>query len=313
MSSAFSTDKPVLVTGAAGLVGRQLVHRLKALGRPVLAVDRLASVTREGVQIQACDLGDIHGLHAVARDGIDSIVHCGAFSGPMVARDTPYSMVQVNIVGTANMLELARVHAARRFVYCSSTSAYGVVETGPVSEDTLLRPGSLYGASKVSSEYITTAYAQQYGVSATSIRLSWVYGPGRTTDCVIRSMIEDALAGRPTRLAFGADFPRQFIHVEDAAEGLLKALDAPVLPRTTYNVTGDRHVTLEDVAQMVRRLFVHADIELQPGPDPVDEFQASFSIEAARRDLGYTPVISLEEGIGAYAAWIEAHRQEQQA
>ncbi|WP_296185724.1 NAD-dependent epimerase/dehydratase family protein [Pseudomonas sp. UBA1879] len=311
MSSAFSSDKPVLVTGAAGLVGRQLVHRLKALGRPVLAVDRLACVTQQGVQIQACDLGDIHGLHAIARDGIDSIVHCGAFSGPMVARDTPYSMVQVNVVGTANVLELARVHAARRFVYCSSTSAYGVVDSGPVPEDVPLKPASLYGASKVASEYITTAYAQQYGVSATSIRLSWVYGPGRTTDCVIRTLIEDALAGRATRMAFGADFPRQFIHVEDAADGLIKALDAPVLPRTTYNVTGDSRVTLEDVAHVVRGLFANADIELQPGPDPVDEHQAKFSIEAARRDLNYAPCISLEEGIGAYAAWIMANRQEQ--
>lgn len=306
MNFDHSITKPVLVTGAAGLVGRQVVRRLAEQGRPVLALDRLASITAEGIKITACDLGDIHCLHAIAMGGIDSIVHCGAFSGPMVARDLPYSMVQVNIVGTANVLELARVHGVRRFVYCSSTSVYGAVESGPVCEDVLLKPASLYGASKVSSEYITTAYAEQYGLSAVSVRLSWVYGPGRTTDCVIRTMIEDALDKRSTRMPFGSDFPRQFIHVEDAVQGLLCALDAPVLPRTTYNVTGDTRVTLEEVAQVVREIFPDADIALQPGPDPVDELQQKFSIEAACRDLGYEPRLSLDDGIKAYARWLES-------
>lgn len=299
-------EKPIVVTGAAGLVGRRLVRLLVEQGRPVLALDRVASVTPEGVTIIECDLGDIHRLHAIAKDGIDSVVHCGAFSGPMVARDVPYSMVQVNIVGTANVLELARIHAARRFVYCSSTSAYGVVESGPVSEDVPLKPASLYGASKVASEYITTAYAQQYGLSAACVRLSWVYGPGRTTDCVIRTMIENALVNRPTHMSFGFDFPRQFIQVDDAVQGLLKALDAPGIPRATYNVTGGTRVTLEEVAQVVRNIFSGADIKLQLGPDPVDEYQAQFSIDAARRDLGYEPKISLDEGIRAYARWIES-------
>ncbi|QRF61312.1 NAD(P)-dependent oxidoreductase [Variovorax paradoxus] len=304
-----TNTKPVLVTGAAGLVGRTLARRLAEQRRAFIALDRSASVTEDGIEIVGCDLGDVHRMYALTREGIDSVVHCGAFSGPMVARDTPHAMVQVNIVGTANMLELARVHEARRFVYCSSTSAYGVVRSAaPVAEDGLLQPASLYGASKVASEYITTAYAQQYGLSAASVRLSWVYGPGRTTDCVVRTMIEDALAARPTRMAFGSDFPRQFIHVDDAVDGLLEALDAESLPRTTYNVTGNTRVTLGELAQLVRHVFPTADIVLQPGPDPVDEFQEQFSIEAARRDLGYEPRVSLEQGIRSYAEWIEARR-----
>jgi nucleoside-diphosphate-sugar epimerase len=229
----------------------------------------------------------------------------------MVARDSPYSMVQVNIVGTANMLEVARVHKARRFVYCSSTSAYGVVTQGEeIREDALLQPGSLYGASKVASEYIVTSYAKQYGVSGVSVRLSWVYGPRRTTECVIRTMIEDAQASRPTRMAFGLDFPRQFIHVEDAIQGLMLALDADELPSHVYNVTGDSRITLGEVAGLVKAVHANADIELQSGNDPVDEFQAKFSIEAARRDLGYSPKIGLSEGIRSYSQWLAAQRGE---
>ena len=127
-----SVQKPILITGAAGLVGSTLAERLVKAGRPVIALDRYVQTLPSGVAVQACDLGDIHRLHAIAKDGIEAIIHCGAYSGPMVARDSPYSMVQVNIVGTANMLELARVHSVRRFIYCSSTSAYGKVDDSDV-------------------------------------------------------------------------------------------------------------------------------------------------------------------------------------
>jgi UDP-glucuronate 4-epimerase len=155
----------------------------------VIAVDRQAGSDTFGRVIE-CDLGDVHRVHA--RDGICGVIHCGAHSGPMAARDNPYSMVQVNIVGTANVLEVARVHKTTRFVYCSSTSAYGPTPPGPVPEDVTMRPSTVYGASKVASEQLISTYPSQYGLNGTSPRLSWVYGPRRTTDCVIRTMIADS-------------------------------------------------------------------------------------------------------------------------
>ncbi|MDH6186724.1 NAD(P)-dependent oxidoreductase [Polaromonas sp. CG_23.6] len=294
-----------MVTGAAGLVGSSVARRLLNAGAEVVAVDRVGAENLEGVQVIACDLGDIHRLHQLAGEQLDGVIHCGAFSGPMVARDQPYSMVQVNVVGTANMLELARIHRARRFVYCSSTSVYGQTQAGPVIEETLLRPASLYGASKVASEYLVDAYAHQYGLDGVSIRLSWVYGPRRSTDCVIRTMIEDAQSGRPTRMAFGKDFPRQYIHVDDAVSGLLLAYETQSLARRSYNVTGGTRVTLEDVAEIVRKIFPAADIALQPGADPVDEIQHEFDISSAGTDLGYSPMLKLEDGLRHYANWLD--------
>jgi len=298
------TGKAVLVTGAAGLVGNAVRRRLEAAGRPVVAVDRVAQ-SADGQPIIPCDVTDIHRLHAVVADhDIDAIVHCGAFSGPMVARDNPYQMVQVNIVGTANMLELARIHRMRRMVFCSSTSAYGNTPEGPVPEDVALYPTSVYGGSKAASEQLVWTYFRQFGVDAVALRLSWVYGPGRTTDCIIRTMIEDALAGRPTRVPFGADFHRQFIHVEDAVAALILALDAGTLPRRIYTVTGDTYLTLGEIGDVVKKVLPQADIALEPGPDPVDEVHRRFDIAAARRDLGYAPALDLEQGIRSYAGWI---------
>jgi UDP-glucuronate 4-epimerase len=299
--------RPTLITGAAGLLGLAVARLLSSRGDEIIAVDRVAQEDLEGIRIQQCDLTDLNRMHELTLGGIGAVIHCGAYSGPMVARDQPYSMVTVNVLGTANALEVARIHSADRFVFCSSANAYGAVESDePVTEDALPHPPSLYAASKIASEQLITAYADQYGVSGLSLRLGWVYGPRRTTDCVIRTMLEGALEDRPVRMPFGADFFRQFIHVDDAARALVHALDAEAPAASVYNVTGDSYTTLEEVAAIVRRSFPDADISLADGPDPLDIRQTRFDTSAARRDLGFTPSVPLEDGIPAYADWLRA-------
>ena len=300
------TDGCVLVTGAAGLVGNAVRAKLEKAGRPVVAIDRIGGKV-EGRDVIECDVTDIHGLHNLARrNEISGIVHCGAFSGPMVAADSPAQMVQVNIVGTANILELSRIIKGTRVVFCSSTSAYGPTPPGPVPEDVALKPSSVYGASKAASEHLVHSYRQQHDVDGVSLRLSWIYGPRRTTDCTIRTMITDALAGRPTRLPFGRDFPRQYIHIDDASDALVMALDKRRLPRSNYTVTGGTWMTLGEIAGVVRKVMPAADIKVADGPDPVDDRQERFDISAAARDLGYRPNVSLENGIRAYRDWLAA-------
>lgn len=297
----------VLVTGAAGLVGNAVRVVLEKADRRVVAVDRMGTSAGDRKVIE-CDVTDIHGLHNIARrNDITGIIHCGAFSGPMVAADSPAQMVQVNIVGTANILELARIVGGTRVVFCSSTSAYGPTPPGPVPENVALKPSTVYGASKAASEHLVHSYAQQHGVDGVSLRLSWIYGPRRTTPCTIRTMITDALEKRPTRLPFGRDFPRQYIHIDDASKALVSALDKPHLPRSTYTVTGGTWMTLGEIAGVVRKVMPAADIEVADGPDPVDDRQERFDISAAARDLGYRPSVSLEDGIRTYCEWLEAH------
>lgn len=298
-----SDSRPILVTGASGLLGEAVAARLAARGDAVLAID-VAEAPDARVPVVVCDVTDTLGLRELTAGGVSAVVHCGAFSGPMVARDRPDSMVQVNIVGTANVLEIARIHRAKRFVFASSTTVYGETGPAPVKEETPPRVASLYAASKVASEQLVTAYAAQYGVSGVSLRLSWVYGPRRMTDCVIRDMIMDAQAGRATRMTFGRDFARQFIHVDDAARALVLALDAPEVPRPVLNVTGGTRVTLGDIGRLVAATVPGADIELAPGPDPVDQNQERVDIAAAAEDLGYVPTVTLEAGVRSYAAWL---------
>ncbi len=296
----------ILVTGAAGLIGRAVCDHLQGEGERVIATDLVAGSGGQPGLLLA-DLTDIHRLHAITADGpVHGIIHCGAFSGPMVGIDNPYRLVAVNVMGTVNLLELARIRQCPRIVCCSSTSAYGHTPAGPVTEDVVMAPSCVYVATKAAIEPLIQGYARQHGVDGVALRLSWIYGPGRTTDCVIRTMITDALQGRSTRLAWGLDFPRQYLHVVDAARALVLALRAPALPRRTYTITGERFLTLGGLAGIVRQLLPGAAIALAPGPDPLDDLQAEFDTSAARRDLGFEPAIGLEQGIAGYADWLRA-------
>jgi UDP-glucuronate 4-epimerase len=113
-----------LVTGAAGLIGSSVLAKLRAQGRRALGVD-LAPKPQQS-DVERADLIDIHRLHMIARNaGVTAIIHYGAVSGPMVMIENPYGIIQANVMGTANILEFARIHRMRRVVFCSSASAYG--------------------------------------------------------------------------------------------------------------------------------------------------------------------------------------------
>ena len=294
----------VLVTGAIGLIGNAVRRRLEDRGTPVIAIDRMAA-TIDGRAVLECDVTDVHGLHALGRRyPIGGIVHCGAFSGPMVSPDHPIQMIRVNIGGAGNIGELARILGGVRVVFASTATAYGLTPPGPVPEATVLVPDSMYGASKAAAEHVMNAYKLQFGVDTVSLRITWVYGPRRSTACLIREMVTDAAAGRPTRIPYGRDFPRQYGHIDDVAGAMIAALDRPDLPQQAYNISGGSWITLGEVAETVMRVIPGARVEVAPGDDPGDMRQERFDISAAARDLGYVPRISLEDGLRSYQAWL---------
>lgn len=305
MNGTQQTQGPaVLVTGAAGFIGRAVCGRLAARGTPLLATDCVSDESAGAVTL--CDLTDIHRLYAITEGReIAGIIHCGAVSGPMLARDNPRALVETNVTGTANVLELARVRGVSRFVLASSAAAFGQTPPGPVPETVLSRPTTVYGGCKLAAESLVGAYAVQCGLDAVSLRLSWVYGPARRTSCVIRTMLEDMLRNRPTHFPFGQDFPRQFVYIDDAAAALVAAFDRPQLPQPIYTITGGEYVTLGELSHIVTKLFPHAQIDLDAGAAPEDDVQQVFDISAAARDLGYRPEVGLREGVRRYAAWLD--------
>ncbi|MGM0928855.1 MAG: NAD-dependent epimerase/dehydratase family protein [Actinomycetota bacterium] len=286
----------ILLTGAAGFVGRAVARKLRSDGLDYVAIDQSAGVI-DGHEIVDCDVRDVHRLHHLAsRHGFDAIAHCAGYSGPMLGQDNPAAVIAANVGGTANLLEVARVHSIDHFVFCSSVSAVGPT-SAPTTEEVVPHPTTVYGATKAASEDLIAAYQQTIGITAVSLRLAAVWGPERTTACALGTMIKDAVEGRETMFDSGSEFPTQYLHVEDAAQAILLALNATGLRQVVYNINGGQFMTFAAVAGQVRSVLPEARITLGPGGDPHYDWQEQFKIDAARQDLGFEPQISLREGI----------------
>jgi len=304
------SESATLITGVNGLIGHALAHRLAAGGRPVVGMDR--GVAFDGVgefPVVEAELADVHRLYATLRKyDISQIVHCGGISGPMLARDNPHHIFRTNVGGTLDILEAARLCSVHRVIFTSSISAYGDQgHDAAVREDSRLLGSDAYGASKVCGEVLLRAYAN-YGVEGVALRLSSVYGPRRTTECLIGQMIRDCLAGRTTRLPHSSEECRQFIYVDDAVSAIVLALDIENLPYSAYNVSGMSPVTLEQVADTVRSILPDTRVEFGNGHRCSGNTVGPLDLTAAQRDLGYHPEVTLRDGIVAYTNWLRQAR-----
>lgn len=300
-------DRAVLVTGAAGFIGRRVGTLLHEAGRPVVGTDVVAPRPVLPFEFHVADARDVARHADVLARGCDAVVHCGGISGPMVMQDNPAELLDINIRGTTQLLSLASTFGVRRFVCLSSVSAYGDTPGADVvTEDRLFRASSFYGTSKAATDLIVQSYAASGGLSAVALRLGWVYGPGRTTDALIQSIVRSA-RGAPFRLRSGRDHLVQFVHVEDVASAVVAALDVPAAPQVAYNVNGAEAVTVGEVRDMIAAQLPEVDAEIGPGLLEGTDVQGVMSIEAAARDLGWRPAIAFDRGLRDYVDWLRDH------
>ncbi|NKB57443.1 MAG: NAD-dependent epimerase/dehydratase family protein [Alphaproteobacteria bacterium] len=300
----------ILITGASGLVGFPLSRLLVARGDRVVALDPAPlPESIDGINHIQQGFGGYDSIYALLEThGITKIVHAGGISGPMLANDAPQRITAANLRSTIDLAEAAYRTNISRFVYCSSGSAYGETPVSPVREDTAFRPTSLYGATKAASDLILMAYRNDYGVDAIGLRYSTVYGPRRATDCAIRTMIEDAIAGRPTRLHQGAGRRWPYVYVDDVVTATVAALDAPPTTQYAYNVAGPDYPSMAQIAELVWSEFRNADIEIKGSPD--DPVRGQFDLSAAERDLNWTPRWTIEAGVASYIDWLRENAVE---
>lgn len=299
---AMRRPRRILVTGSSGFIGLPAAEALAADGYHVVGLD-LAPPDAPTVSFETV-VGDFSDLALVERfltaRQIDTVVHAGGISGPMLARDAPFTICRANVIGTMNFLEAARITDLERFVYCSSASAYGDTPPPPVSDDPPLRATDIYSASKGAADLMLRAYREQHGLDAISLRISNGYGPRRRTRCVLRQMIRDALDGVPTHLDWGRGYGRAYLYVADAVRAIVAAVKVERAAQWSYNVAGAEFRMMEDIAQIVARQLPGARITLEPGIDVLGYRREQLDISAAARDLGWTPAFDLERGIAAY-------------
>lgn len=303
------TTGTVLVTGIGGLIGNAFAAMLVRHGHKVIGMDREA---RPGLPypVLTHDLPDPQRWHeAIVRHGVTRVVHAGGISGPMVLRDAPARVCEINLDGLTGLLEAARIHRLQRVVWFSSINAYGEQrELSPVAEEAPLNPTTVYGATKAAGDALINAYFAEHGVDAVSLRVASCYGPGRTTACLIRTLVEDGLAGRVTTVREDPGITRQHVFVDDVLGGIYGALTTRSLAQRTYNLGPGVAQSLDEIVDEVRHAVAGVQVQTSPTAGLAwNTFRVGpLRIDAARRDLGFEPRTRIRDGAAQVLEWVKS-------
>ena len=308
--------KTYLVTGGAGFIGSHLCGVLVAGGNRVLALDDLSTGDRGNLAaLEASPRFALHVGSVRDRDAIaplaaeaDAIFHLAAAVGVRLVVESPVRTVETNVLGTANVLELA---AARRIpvLLASSSEVYGKSPNVPFAEDDDLVFGSTrvgrwsYGCSKALDEFLTLAYARERGLPAVVVRLFNTTGPRQTGryGMVLPRFVRQALAGEPITVYGDGSQRRCFCFVEDVVDALVRLIEHPGATGSVTNVGSDEEVTIGDLAERVRRSAGSSSrIELVPYEQAWDEQFEDMQrrvpdLSRVRNLIGFQAVTRLDE------------------
>ena len=315
------TRNGILVTGGTGLVGVYAVAMLLEKGeRPVVydvkLNDRLlqaVGVDVKSVGLVQGDILDLPRLSSVIREhGIDRVIHLAASLGEEVQR-RPYSGVRLNVLGTLNVLEAARLEGISRVIYGSSGSAYlGSVnkETKKIDETIPLNPPSLYAATKASSELLGRAYEQRFGFEFVCVRyVGGLYGPSpvalkSTREQAIGAMVRAALKGQAASIQWPYS-ASELVYGKDAAKGTVLACLKDSLRDHLFHIGSGELISGEDILRALKKKFTNVKITLEnkgKTPLPHPELQILNDNSRSRNQLDYEPSYPLEKALDDYAA-----------
>ncbi len=312
----------VLVTGGAGFLGAYTVAALEAAGHTAFAYDiappppdLLSVAPALAARFRAGQIGDLARLFEVCRaEKIDAMVHAAGLVGLEPSLAQPLAFYQTNIMGLVHACEAARQLGMRKLVAISSNAAYHqggdkLAETDPPFSITAANPAGHYGTSKMAGEAIGMAYAHFQELDFVALRVTAIYGFGMRSPMYVKTMVENAVRALPTRFATGGPMKRDYTHVLDCGDAIVRALNAPRNEpgaQRVLNVSAGAAHTAAEVAGIVRKVVPGADIEIGDALTPLEaenvKMRAPLDIAAAKRVLGWSPRWPLEQGVREYAA-----------
>lgn len=312
--------KNFLVTGGAGFIGSHLVDRLLATSAEnVTVVDDFndfydPSIKQNNTQdhlkdprysINKIDIRDRATLEQVFKGkNFDCVVHLAARAGVRPSLSEPQLYTETNINGTLNLLELARQHNIKQFVFGSSSSVYGINAKVPFSEDDPIRqPISPYAATKGAGELLCHTYSHLYGLRCVCLRFFTVYGPRQRPDLAIHKFAKLISAGKPIPVFGDGTTRRDYTYVDDIIDGVMAAIGYDKTSYEVFNLGESRTVELNELISLLEKdLDTHAIIDRQSS-QPGDVPQTFADISKARALLGYDPKTQIEEGLHRFVEW----------
>ena len=319
--NVFWQDRPVLVTGAGGFIGRHLTECLVNTGARVRAFVRYNSRADSGllkqlapeildqIEIVAGDLRDQHAVsQAVAERAC--VFHLGALIAIPYSYQHPREVAETNLIGTLNILQACREHQIQRLVHISSSEVYGTARSVPIDECHPLQAQSPYSASKIGADKLAESFYCSFGLPVVTIRPFNTYGPWQSTRAVIPTIITQALSQDVICLG-NLEARRDFTYVTDTVNGMMRGGQVAGIEGQVLNLGTGEDISIGELTQIViEQIGRPIKIEVDPNrlrPEKSEVRRLLSNYGKAQQLLSWQPQVSFEQGVKQTIAWITEH------
>jgi len=305
----------ILVTGGCGFIGANLAPMLRSKGYEITILDNFTRGSRDylddatAYNLVEADIRDEDAVYDVAR-GQDAVIHLAAYGSVVESVDAPEENFSINAEGTFKVLNAARRAGVPQVIFSSTGGALIGNATPPVNEQSIPRPISPYGASKLAGEGYCCAFANAYDMSITALRFANVVGPiSWHKKGAVTAFFKSIMNGVPIHIYGDGSATRDFLYVEDLCRGIISALNAKLPGFNAIHLASGCEVSVKELAMIACNVALASDHPIHFDPKRKGEVERNFATyDLAKKELGFSPSVNIEEAMKLTWEWFQHYK-----